>query len=510
MIAVDAVQAVVSLVPVVVLDVVVGASNEGPGRWPLVAVAVGGVFGAAADAYRWLVTRYRITDDLVELRTGLMVRRERSVRRDRIRSVDVHARLRHRLGGLRIVSVGAGQQESTGEAAFDLDAVSISDAERLRQILLEGRSASVPPASVGPGTAPQDDRPFEEVPLDELPQEQVDVIARFDPRWVVFNVVGSWAYLMAGGLIWGGYWLLSSLGIDVAGIVQRSVDWERIGPVGTVAVAFAAMTLVGAVGLAVNFFVEYGRFVLARVPTDAGGTALRTSHGLLTTREVTRDDDRLRGVQISEPVLWRWMGTADTSVITTGLSLSAMSQPAAVLPHGPITVARRVAAIVLGARPDPFDAPLSVHPLAALRRRAVWALAICALLLAVVGWLVLVDVAPTWTIVVPVALVPVALWCAVVAFRALGHTIAGDFLVVRSGLWSRSTSVLQRSAVSTVVVRESLLQRRLGLRTVIAATSAGEGGYAAIDVSADEALELVSAAAPELLEPFVTRDRSSG
>ena len=77
MIAVDAVQAVVSLVPVVVLDVVVGASNEGPGRWPLVAVAVGGVFGAAADAYRWLVTRYRITGELVELRTGLLVRRER-------------------------------------------------------------------------------------------------------------------------------------------------------------------------------------------------------------------------------------------------------------------------------------------------------------------------------------------------------------------------------------------------------------------------------------------------
>ena len=292
--------------------------------------------------------------------------------------------------------------------------------------------------------------------------------------------------------------------------MQRSVDWDRIGPIGTAAIAFAAATLVGAAGLAVNFFVEYGRFVLARVPTDAGGTALRTSHGLLTTREVTRDDDRLRGVQISEPVLWRWMGTADTSVITTGLSLSATSQPAAVLPRGPITVARRVAAIVLGTRPDPFDAPLAVHPRAALRRRAVWALATCALLLAVVGGLVWVDVAPTWTVVVPVALTPVTLWCAVVAFRSLGHTIAGDFLVVRSGLWSRSTSVLQRSAVSTVVVRESSLQRRLGLRTVVAATSAGEGGYAAIDVSADEALEFASAVAPELLEPFVTRDPSSG
>lgn len=62
-----------------------------------------------------------------------------------------------------------------------------------------------------------------------------------------------------------------------------------------------------------------------------------------STREVNRDDRRLRGVQIAEPVLWRWMGMAATRVITTGLSIWSTSRPATILPRGPIGVARPVA-----------------------------------------------------------------------------------------------------------------------------------------------------------------------
>ena len=41
----------------------------------------------------------------MERRTGVVVRRYRSVRRDRIRSIDVTARVRHRVAGLRVVLV---------------------------------------------------------------------------------------------------------------------------------------------------------------------------------------------------------------------------------------------------------------------------------------------------------------------------------------------------------------------------------------------------------------------
>ncbi len=481
MILVDAVQAAGSLL----LAVLAQGASAG---WPLLVVATLGVLGAAVDAYRWAVTRYRVTPELVERRSGLLVRSHRSVRRDRIRSVDVHAKLRHRLGGLRIVKIGAGQQTAAGEAAFDLDAVSVADAQALQDLLLS--RAPVPAAP------------------DPQAVGDVEVLARFRPGWVVYNVLNVFAYVMAFGLLWGASWLLAAVGADPGDLLDGLVD--ALGTGWTIALLVTAVTLLGVVGLGVNFLVEYWGFELARVPTDDGGSALRTRHGLLTTREVSRDERRVRGVQISEPLPWRWMRVADTTVVTTGLSLWAISQPAAILPRGPLATARRVAAEALGASPDPLDAPLTPHPRAALRRRIGWATSTTLAVMAVVTWLAVTDVVPVWAAWATPALWAIAAGAAVIAYRALGHAIGGEHLVVRSGLTSRATTALQRSAVSTISVRESFFQRRLGLRTVSAMTSAGHGAYEAPDLDADEAITFAQQAAPGLLDPFVVEDEAPG
>ncbi|NEC22287.1 hypothetical protein G3I50_29205, partial [Streptomyces parvus] len=198
------------------------------------------------------------------------------------------------------------------------------------------------------------------------------VFARFEPRWVVYNMFNAWAYVLVLGVGWGGYWLLSGFGVDAAAFVSGLLDWRSIGWAGTAAIGFLTASVLGAAGLAVTYVVEYGKFELARVP-GPDGTVLRTRQGLLTTREVSRDENRVRGVQISEPVLWRWLGVADTSLVTTGLSLWSMSQPAAILPRGPVAVARRVASEVLDPEEQPLQARLAAHPRAALRRRLWWA-----------------------------------------------------------------------------------------------------------------------------------------
>ncbi|NEC21763.1 PH domain-containing protein, partial [Streptomyces parvus] len=76
-------------------------------------------------------TRYRITASHVELRTGVLVRVRRSIQRDRIRSVDIEAKPRHRLAGLRVVKIGAGQQAAAGDSALSLDAVDTAAARAL-------------------------------------------------------------------------------------------------------------------------------------------------------------------------------------------------------------------------------------------------------------------------------------------------------------------------------------------------------------------------------------------
>lgn len=497
MIAVDAVQAAASLVLLLATTWLFGDGGGGGGRWTVLAVAASGMLGAAADAYRWAVTHYRVSGELVERRSGVLVRRYRSVRRDRIRSVDVHAKMRHRLGGLRVVKIGAGQQSAAGEAAFDLDAVSVADARALRVLLLRRLPDPAPvdrgAQAGGPAAAPSGSPPDEQV------------LARLDPRWVIYNVLNVWALVMAVGLLWGGWWLLAAAGVDPADLVSGFVDRDGPGVGWGVAIAVAAITLIGVVGLAVNFFVEYWNFELARVPADDGGTVLRTRHGLLTTREVALDDRRMRGARIDEPLLWRPVGMSDTTVVTTGVDMSALSQPAAILPRGPIGVARRVTAAVLGTDPNPLDAHLNPHPRAALQRRLVRATLASAAIVALLAWLVATGVVSTAAVPLGLLSWPVTAGGAVIAYRALGHTICGPHLVVRSGLANRSTVALERSAVSTVAIRESVLQRRLRLRSVTVATSAGHGAYDAPDMDRDEAVVFAVEAAPGLLEPFLVR-----
>jgi len=495
MIWVDALQSALSLAPAVLAIAVFDVHPELGSMWPFLAVAVFGVIGAVSDAIRWVFTRYRISPDYVELRTGVLVRSYRSVRRDRIRSVDIDAQLRHRLAGLRVVQIGAGQQSAAGESAFDLNAVLKADAIDLQHRLLR-RSPLADQAA--PAEGAQAD------PASDSAQagDHTEVLARLRPHWVIYNVLNIWGLLMATGLIWGGYWLALTFDLNLVVVVQDLLDWEQLGWPLTILIGFGVVVAVGIVGMAINFFTSYWKFELSRVPGPES-TQLRTSQGLLRTREVNRDERRRRGVQISEPVFWRWLGVADTEVITTGLSIWSADQPSAILPRGPLRTARSVGSKVLQAEPDPFSITLPAHPAAALRRRLVWATVVTLAAVGVAVWLTLTGVAGTWTIWTAAATWPVTLLAAVVAHRALGHGISGEYVILRSGLLNRTTAVLQRSAVSTVAVRESLLQRRLGLQTVSAMTAAGYGIFEAPDVDARSAVAFANEASAGLLEPFL-------
>lgn len=496
MVWVDVVRSLLSLAPTGLAVGVFRVEARLSTLWPVLAVAAVGLARAGHDLLRWAKARYRVTGERVELRTGLLVRAHRSVRRDRIRSVTATALLRHRLAGLRVVTVGAGLPGSEGEAALRLDAVSVRTAERLRRDLLGGHPDAPAGERAGAGGDAGSARSGGAVTGDAR------LLARIRWSWLVHNVVNGWAFVMAAGLLWGAYWTAGSFGFDAAGAVAGLLDWRALGVGRSVVVAVAAAGVLGVAGMAVAFVAEFWDFRLTRV-TTAAGSVLRTTQGLFKTREVDRDDDRLRGVEISEPVLWRWMGTADTNVISTGLTMWSMTPATTVLPRGPVRVARSVAAAVLDADPNPFEAPLVRHPRAALRRRLGWAALVGAALTgALAGLGAVLDLPRLW--LAGPASAPLLAGAALVAYRALGHATVGGYLVVRSGLVSRSTAAVRGGAVIGWRVRQSLLQRRLGLATLIAATAAGHGRYAAVDLAAGDAVDLAERTLPGLLAPFGT------
>ncbi|GAA4926493.1 PH domain-containing protein [Nesterenkonia rhizosphaerae] len=491
----DLAISVLSVLPAAAAIVFFDGDTTGGQLWPLIGLAVVGVVGAIFDVMRWTYTRFRITETFVELKTGVIWRQHRSIQRDRIRSVDTAAKLRHRLARMRVVNIGAGQQAATGESALSLDALSAADALALQNEL--HKDAALPGDT---SETTSDDG--HQSPAAQHCNEPVRVLARFEPSWFIYNMFNIWAYVLALGLGWGSLWLVSSVGFDLYGFLARLLDWESIGLAGSVLIAVVGVGAFGAVGLGVLYFTENWNLELARV-SGRDGTMLRTRKGLFTRREIIRDESRIRGAQISQPVLWRWMGASDTSVITTGLDQWAASDPAAIIPRGPRKRAQAVAGAVLGATENPFELDLHSHPCRALWRRLWWATLFAVVIGAALTVLAVTGVIPYQAIWGVLIVWPLCLLAALVAYRALGHKINENYVIMRSGLLNRATTVLERSAVSTIVIRESVLQRWLKLRTVSAMTAAGDGGYDAPDMDRLDSLQFALEAAPGLLDPFV-------
>jgi putative membrane protein len=110
-------------------------AGNGSGRgliWIAVALVI--ILGFAFS--RWFTTRYRVTEDRVEVSSGLFRRRVRAVSRDRIRTVDVTARAMHRLLGLARVEIGTGRSDREESGGVRLDGLIATEAAALREELL--------------------------------------------------------------------------------------------------------------------------------------------------------------------------------------------------------------------------------------------------------------------------------------------------------------------------------------------------------------------------------------
>jgi putative membrane protein len=440
--------------------------------------------GALVDRMRWRHTTYRITDERVELRFAWVLHKLRSIPRERVRTVDLTANPLLRAFGLAKVKIGTGQQVTGEQSHLTLDPVGRAHAEELRRILLD-RAPATAPGTAEPG------EPRRAPALAELDWAWL----RFAPISVTTPILGAAAF---GAVMQMSEWL------DLQSAVFQTVRdmFGGLSVLGLIVVLVAAGLVVGFVG-SLGLFVEmWSRYRLTR----ENGT-LRVHRGLLTTRSLSLEERRLRGVEVFEALGSRLLGAARVDVVATGLrsrSNNEKSDPKTLLPAAPMAVAQRVATDVLGTSAL-SDVDIRRHPRAARTRRLWWAvLSVFALVavLAVLGVLLTVVLAHlAW--IAAVVLTPVAVAIALDDYRNLGHGLSGDYLVTRYGAGSRHTVALLRGGIIGWTVRSSPFQRRAGLVTIAATTAANNGEYVVRDAGAGEALTFAADAVPGLLTPFL-------
>jgi putative membrane protein len=365
---------------------------------------------------------------------------------------------------LAVLRVSTGQ-EAKGDAAFALDAVEAEQVPRLRAILLADSLAAAEVETSEPGRE----------------------LARWQPSWLRYSPLSFTGLAMILAAVGLAYQAGAGAALQNSRLAQSGVDAaERFGVVASVVVVAVSVLVASVVLSVLRSLVTYGNLVLRH---DAD--VLHLKHGLLRAREHTFDMRRLRGGTLREPLLVRLFGGARLDAVMTGVD--GAGEASLLLPPCPRATAETVLAELI-AQPEAVTGPLRGHGAGATRRRWTRALALPAVLL--VALVALHSWTPSWLWPVWVVL---TVCCALLAFdrsRALGHRVDAQWLVARAGSLDRRRDCIAAAGIIGWTVRQTLLQRRAGVATLIAATAAGVKGYRVIDVPAELAWSIAGSASP--------------
>ena len=281
----------------------------------------------------WRATGYRLTEEEVSLRHGVLSTRLRTARYDRIQAVDVVesviARV-FRLAAVRVETAGG------GDSVIEIAYLPRDVAERLRAEVLDLARGSAPGDGAAPVAAsPAAGEPAGEVVVPEIP------IARS----------------LAGAALQG---VSLSAVLVILGLVFTPVTWAAAVPV-----AFGILPVIW------NRIDQSWRFT-ARL----ADSTLHLSYGLADRRRQSIPLHRIHGVAVHQPVLWRMPGWWSVSVSVAGYGGESDkgSGTTRLLPVGSREQALRLlalvgplapAAIEASARPEGAGAPTFTSPPAA-------------------------------------------------------------------------------------------------------------------------------------------------
>jgi putative membrane protein len=457
MLFVHPVHEVLRQIPVIIGTLVLGSATGNP----ILAVAVL-VVTIGIGLARWFTTSYRIGPGEVQLRKGILQRKALSLPRNRIRSVSTDSRLLHRLLGLTVLRVSTGQ-EAKGDDAFALDAVAATEAPRLRALLLAESLAAEVDRPVTPGR----------------------VLARWQPSWLRYSPLSFTGLAMIAAAVAVAYQVGAAAALRNSGIEQSGAAVaDRLGVAATIAAGAVVVLLASSVLSVLQSLLTYANLDLRR---DADVLHLR--HGLLRVREHTFDMRRLRGGTLREPLLVRLFGGARLDAVMTGVD--GAGEASMLLPPCPKSTAETVLADLI-ARPDAVSGALRRHGPAATRRRWTRAAAVPALTAVVL----LIAPVPAWAWVAWALLTVCCALLAIDRSRSLGHRVGDGWLVARTGSLQRRRDCIAAPGIIGWTVRQTFMQRRAGVATLIAATAAGVKHYQVIDVPAAIAWSVAAEASP--------------
>lgn len=295
-----------------------GVERHGPSSWALIVLAAAVPVAVLGGWLTWRTTTFGFTGEDLRVDSGILVRRSRRVRLDRLQAVDVVRPLLARMAGLaelRLEVVGGSASE--GGLAY----LSESEALALRAELLARAAGLERPGDPdapedGPGRAHQ-----------EAPEHLLHVVP------------------------WGRF------------VASLLLSAPAVATVAVVALAVGVSVAVGSPGplfVLVPALLVTVQLLAVRGQSDAGFTVsgaadgLRLRHGLLESRQQTVPPGRVQAIRTTAPLLWRPFGWVRLEVAVAGYGTRAQALTGTLLPVAPRAEAAALVERVLTAEVGPL------------------------------------------------------------------------------------------------------------------------------------------------------------
>lgn len=319
--------------------------NNGLLGWALLAIGVVLLALIAGFYFSWRMHTFRITNEVVEVRSGILFRTNRKARLDRIQGINIVRPMFARLFGAAKLEISQAGQDANVQLSY----LGSSASDDLRREILRLASGTHEPAAPGhisvaaraAGAAGETviERRVHEFLAPELDPEA----AR--PQSIVKLHLGR----LIGSLV------LSNNTVVLVILAIIAVVW--------VVVSGEFFVLLFALPMAIGFGSFYVRRFTKSLRYSIAGTpdGIRVGFGLLSTSNETLPPGRIHSVQVSQPLLWRGPGWWEIKVNRASHSSTKGAggeENTTILPVGDRTDVRRVLELIL---PELLAAPAGEH-----------------------------------------------------------------------------------------------------------------------------------------------------
>ena len=311
--------------------------------WALLAAAVILIVILIAFTLSWRMHTFRVSDESVEVRSGILFRSHRKARLDRIQGVNIVRPLIPRLFGAAKLEVSVAGQDANVQLAYLGSAL----ADGLRRDILQlasGARQARPEAGTSPAGAPLPDAApglsrraglngFASARVGEFLAPELDPDAA-PPE----SVVRIPLLRLIGSIVFSGFtvFVLIALVALIVSVIVGGSEWLLIA-------IFPG--LLASAGYYFSRFTKSLRYSIAGTPDG-----VRVGFGLLTTSNETLPPGRIHAIGVTQPLAWRPFGWWQISINKAGHSTNdgAAGQAATtVLPVGSLADVEKVLELIL-------------------------------------------------------------------------------------------------------------------------------------------------------------------